>query len=137
MAKTVLNVPDISCEHCQLTITKALTPAEGVRSVEVDIPNKQVRVDYDEAALGVDRLKEILAEEDYPVASVDSPVSSQGPQGANAAKDPVCGMDVDPQTTRYRSEYEGQTYYFCSSACKLAFEDAPQQYLPVNDSAAG
>jgi len=70
MATSVLNVPDISCEHCERTITTALTPVAGVRSVSVDIPGKQVRVDYDEAQVKVDRLTEILVEQDYPVASV-------------------------------------------------------------------
>jgi copper chaperone len=70
MAQSILNVPDISCEHCQRTITDALTPVEGVQSVRVDIPTKQVRVEYDETVVGVDRMKEILKEEDYPVESV-------------------------------------------------------------------
>jgi copper chaperone len=70
MAQTVLNVPDISCEHCQKTITQALQPVEGVRDVAVDIPAKQVRVEYDESRVDVDRMKEVLQEEDYPVESV-------------------------------------------------------------------
>lgn len=70
MATTVLNVPDISCEHCQRTITEALQPVDGVQSVSVDIPSKQVTVQYDESATGVERFKEILQEEDYPVESV-------------------------------------------------------------------
>jgi copper chaperone len=70
MAQSILNVPDISCEHCQRTITDALTPVEGVQSVRVDIPTKQVRVEYDETVVGVDRMKEILKEEDSPVESV-------------------------------------------------------------------
>ena len=69
MAKTILNVPDISCEHCERTITDALTPVEGIRTVQVDIPEKQVRVDYDEAQVSVQRMKDVLQEEDYPVAS--------------------------------------------------------------------
>ncbi|MBP1694589.1 MAG: hypothetical protein H6Q37_2472, partial [Chloroflexi bacterium] len=28
------------------------------------------------------------------------------------AKDPVCGMDIDPKTAAGESEYQGQTYYF-------------------------
>ena len=48
MASTILNVPDISCEHCERTITNTLTPITGVRQVKVDIPNKQVRVDFDD-----------------------------------------------------------------------------------------
>jgi len=70
MATTILNVPDISCEHCERTITNALTPVEGVRNVRVDIPTRQVRVDYDEARVSVDQMKDVLQEEDYPVESV-------------------------------------------------------------------
>jgi len=75
MAKVVPNVPDISCEHCQHTITSALTPVPGVRTVGVDIATKDVAVDYDEAQVDVGRLKDILAEEDYPVASVSAPAA--------------------------------------------------------------
>ena len=70
MKTVVLNVPDISCEHCVRTITEALTPMEGVRSVNVDIPTKRVRVEYDVGTADVERMKEVLQEEDYPVASV-------------------------------------------------------------------
>ena len=70
MTTKTLSVPDISCEHCERTITDALTPVEGVRAVRVDIPAKQVRVDYDESVLDVSHMKAILQEEDYPVQSV-------------------------------------------------------------------
>ncbi|MGI9149025.1 MAG: heavy-metal-associated domain-containing protein [Chloroflexota bacterium] len=70
MATSVLNVPDISCEHCERTITNALTPVEGVRSVQVDIPTRQVRVEYDADLVSVDKMKDVLLEEDYPVESV-------------------------------------------------------------------
>ena len=70
MATTVLNVPDISCEHCERTITNALTPVAGIRAVNVDIPAKQVQVDYDAAQVDVEQMKAILQEEDYPVESV-------------------------------------------------------------------
>jgi copper chaperone CopZ len=70
MATTVLNVPDISCEHCQRTITEALQPVGGVQAVNVNIPGKQVTVQYDPSVVGVERFKEILQEEEYPVESV-------------------------------------------------------------------
>ena len=70
MATTVLNVPDISCEHCERTITNALQPVEGVRKVSVDIPAHQVHIDFDEGRISVDQMKGILQEEDYPVESV-------------------------------------------------------------------
>ena len=70
MATTVLNVPDISCEHCQRTITEALQPVDGVQSVNVDIPSKQVTIQYDASVVDVERFKEVLQEEEYPVESV-------------------------------------------------------------------
>jgi copper chaperone len=70
MAQVVLTVPDISCGHCEMTVKKALAPVAGVRSVDVDIPTKQVTVDYDQGQTDVERFKAVLAEEDYPVASV-------------------------------------------------------------------
>ena len=71
MATSVLNVPDISCGHCQATITKALTPLPGVQSVDVDIPTRKVTVEYDPSVVQVDTMKDVLAEEDYPVESTD------------------------------------------------------------------
>jgi copper chaperone CopZ len=69
MATTVLSVPTISCAHCEKTITEALTPLPGVSAVNVDIPTKKVTVDYDPSASSVERFKEVLEEEDYPVES--------------------------------------------------------------------
>jgi copper chaperone len=70
MSSITLNVADISCEHCERAITNALTPLEGVSTVQVDIPARQVRVDYDETRVTLDQMKEILQAEDYPVQSV-------------------------------------------------------------------
>lgn len=70
MATTVLTVPDISCEHCVRSVTEALSPVEGVQQVSVDIPTKQVTVEYDQSRVDVAKMQEILAEEDYPVASI-------------------------------------------------------------------
>ena len=44
-------------------------------------------------------------------------------------KDPVCGMTVDAAKAAGTSEYQGQTYYFCSTACKAKFDANPGQYI--------
>ncbi len=69
MTTTVFNVPDISCEHCERTITRALTPLAGIHAVRVDIPTHQVRVDYDERQTSLRTIEQVLEAEDYPVAS--------------------------------------------------------------------
>ena len=43
-------------------------------------------------------------------------------------KDPVCGMEIDPKQAAGKSEYQGQTYYFCSAGCKKAFDKEPAKY---------
>lgn len=43
--------------------------------------------------------------------------------------DPVCLMDVDPATARYKLEYDGRTISFCAPSCKKAFERDPDAYL--------
>jgi copper chaperone CopZ len=70
MSTVVLSVPDISCEHCERAITQALTAQTGVELVQVDIPAKTVLLRYDESKLSLDRVREVLAEEEYPVAAV-------------------------------------------------------------------
>jgi Cu+-exporting ATPase len=44
-------------------------------------------------------------------------------------KDLVCGMEINPQSAAGKSEYQGQTYYFCSNGCKKAFDKEPQKYV--------
>lgn len=46
------------------------------------------------------------------------------------AKDPVCGMDVDPHSTEHRYAHGGITHYFCSARCREKFEADPDNYLP-------
>ena len=45
------------------------------------------------------------------------------------AIDPVCGMEVDTETSDLSFEYEGTTYWFCGRGCLLEFKDDPTSYL--------
>ena len=44
------------------------------------------------------------------------------------ALDPVCGMSVEVGKAA-KTEYGGETYYFCCSHCQQAFEDSPEEYI--------
>jgi YHS domain-containing protein len=37
-------------------------------------------------------------------------------------------MTVDTQTAAGRSTFEGQIYYFCSTACKVEFDSNPAKF---------
>src|SRR6478609_9105291 len=43
--------------------------------------------------------------------------------------DPVCGMTVDPATSKHRFEHHGKTFHFCSAGCRTKFAADPEKYL--------
>jgi Cu+-exporting ATPase len=43
--------------------------------------------------------------------------------------DPVCGMEVDPQSAAGSYEHKGTTYHFCSEGCLADFKDDPENYV--------
>jgi Cu+-exporting ATPase len=52
------------------------------------------------------------------------------------ARDPVCGMSVNPETSKHRFEHDGTTYHFCSNGCRTKFEADPAKYLDKAEAAA-
>lgn len=45
------------------------------------------------------------------------------------AKDPVCGMEVDPSSAAGKSSYRGEMVYFCSLKCKERFDKNPETFV--------
>jgi Cu+-exporting ATPase len=46
------------------------------------------------------------------------------------ARDPVCGMEVDPQAPRGgRADHQGEPYFFCSPRCREKFVANPEAHL--------
>src|SRR5688572_579547 len=45
------------------------------------------------------------------------------------ATDPVCGMQVDPSTSKHVLEHEGKRVAFCSAGCLAKFKADPKKYL--------
>ncbi len=48
--------------------------------------------------------------------------------------DPVCRMQIEEAEAVGKSEYQGQTFYFCSGACKTRFDDEPEKYTNQADN---
>jgi Cu+-exporting ATPase len=44
-------------------------------------------------------------------------------------KDPVCGMNVDPQKSPFQLRHQQQQYFFCSQSCLESFKRSPDKYL--------
>ncbi|WP_377828639.1 heavy metal translocating P-type ATPase [Bradyrhizobium lupini] len=48
---------------------------------------------------------------------------------AATVRDPVCGMTVDPATSKHRFDHHGETFHFCSAGCRTKFAADPAKYL--------
>ena len=48
---------------------------------------------------------------------------------ATVHTDPVCGMEVTPETAAAAWEHDGTTYYFCSVGCMERFREDPERFL--------
>ena len=62
--------------------------------------------------------------------------AAAGPPPSGLITDPVCGMTVDPATSRHRFDHGGTTYHFCSAGCRAKFAAAPDSYLQPEPAAA-
>jgi Cu+-exporting ATPase len=139
--ETTFTASGITCQGCANTITKALGTVPDVSGVDVDVARKRVIVRHGE---GVPRksLEDALARAGYPAAfdGHDRHHHHAAAGGGAKAKDPVCGMDVDPASAAGQSTHAGITYFFCSSACQRNFDTDPAHYLhagaPPTSSAA-
>jgi P-type Cu+ transporter len=52
------------------------------------------------------------------------PTETPGP-----ARDPVCGMSIDPATAQHRGRHAGHDYLFCSANCRESFMADPNLYV--------
>ncbi len=50
------------------------------------------------------------------------------------AKDPVCGMMVDEKNAKFKSDYQGKTYFFCNTSCKTTFDKNPTKFAKDSSS---
>ena len=47
-------------------------------------------------------------------------------------RDPVCGMEIEPQSAFAEREHMGQTFYFCSQSCADMFDKDPHRYMTTS-----
>jgi Cu+-exporting ATPase len=63
-----------------------------------------------------------------PLPLATQPREIETPQGGSVV-DPVCGMRVNPATTKFSHAHGGETYSFCSRSCHERFVADPERYL--------
>jgi len=68
MTTLTLSVPDISCNHCKMSIEGAVSPLAGVDEVVVHVDEKTVDLDYDGAEETLQKIIAAIEEQGYEVA---------------------------------------------------------------------
>lgn len=67
MANVIVNVEGMSCNHCKMSVEKALKTLDGVQEAVVDLGAKTVSVDFDPAVVNGDGLKKVISDAGYDV----------------------------------------------------------------------
>ncbi len=65
---TTLKVKGMSCQHCVMSVTKALGQLEGVKNVQVDLAKGEVRFDNTKN-MALDEIEKTIQDAGYEVAS--------------------------------------------------------------------
>jgi copper chaperone len=69
MSRETISVPDISCNHCKMSIESAVGALTGVERVEVHIDPRTVDVAFDEASISLDDIHTAIEDQGYVVAT--------------------------------------------------------------------
>ncbi|MHB9093615.1 MAG: cation transporter [Eubacteriales bacterium] len=67
MANVVMNVEGMSCNHCKMSVEKALKTLNGVKDAVVNLAGKTVSIDYDPAVVNGNNLKKTISDAGYEV----------------------------------------------------------------------
>ena len=68
MTSRTLSVPDISCGHCKTSIEGAVSPLDGVETVEVGIDERTVAIDFDGTDETFEAIVAAIEDQGYEVA---------------------------------------------------------------------
>jgi copper ion binding protein len=63
---TVLKVKGMSCQHCVMSVTKALSQLDGIKNVQVDLAKGEVRFDNIKAVAS-DKIEKAIVDAGYEV----------------------------------------------------------------------
>jgi copper chaperone len=65
----VLKVKGMSCQHCVMSVTKALNQLDGVKNVQVDLAKGEVRFDNTKN-IKSDQIQKAITDAGYQVVAV-------------------------------------------------------------------
>ena len=67
MAEIVLKIKGMSCQHCVVSISKALKDLKGIKDVKVSLEKGSAEVNYDDKLVTKTQMSEAVADAGYTV----------------------------------------------------------------------
>lgn len=67
MDTTVINVDGMTCNHCKMSVEKALTNLAGVTKAEVNLAAKNVTVTFEPGKVDITAMKNAITRAGYEV----------------------------------------------------------------------
>jgi copper chaperone len=67
VTRKTLNVAGMSCQHCKMAVTRAVSSIPGVTGVEVSLEANSVTFDYAEGQVPLDSVKQAIQAQGYKV----------------------------------------------------------------------
>ena len=68
MSQVTIGVKGMSCQGCVGSVTRVLEALPGVRKVEVSLEQAQARVDYEDAQVAVQTMKQAIEDAGFEAA---------------------------------------------------------------------
>jgi copper chaperone len=69
MTEKTLKVEGMSCDHCRMAVSRAVSSLSGVEDVQVSLEQKMVNFRYDESRLPLEIVRQAIRSEGYEVVS--------------------------------------------------------------------
>ncbi len=63
---STIRVKGMSCQHCVMSVTKALTQLEGIKNVQVDLAKGEVRFDNSKE-IASNRIEKAISDAGYEI----------------------------------------------------------------------
>ena len=64
-----IKIEGMSCNHCKMSVEKALNSIEGISKVEVDLEKKQAVIESN-VEIENDKIKEVIEEQGFEVKDI-------------------------------------------------------------------
>jgi YHS domain-containing protein len=124
-------------DHLREAADLALDPAQAFLTGSLDVFSHAAYIPLQGMGFKVRRRRLMGTIEHASISEANARCADHGGHGhhhhhgdpEDIERDPICGMTIDPATSKHTFGHKGKTFHFCSSGCRTKFSADPTKYL--------